>query len=277
MKNKILELFKVCSIFLLLQFLTLFLIPEIFMYTAGVDETIKQVTTMSNISQCIMVFIGYYFVKNNENISAQNTGKKYMIFLYIIGICASLGLAIFNHIYYDGVDLVSISITNDGTKVHQLYHYDNYKTILLYLITYAIIPAVCEEVFYRKMIESRLNKYFSTMSIIVISGIFFSIAHFSSIKLFPTFIFGILLMFCYTRYKRLSLCVVIHFMYNIVDILIETVLPLSSNSIYISEKYTSAKEAMLDGIRYISIGILLSVLVVYFFISVVCKFIKKSN
>ena len=81
MKNKILELFKVCSIFLLLQFLTLFLIPEIFMYTAGVDETIKQVTTMSNISQCIMVFIGYYFVKNNENISAQNTGKKYMIFL----------------------------------------------------------------------------------------------------------------------------------------------------------------------------------------------------
>ncbi len=259
MERKRSEILKIVIIFVFVESIANILLPVIFMYTAGIEGTEMQVNTMSNISQCIVLFVAYHYIDHDKDNIKNN---EHFIISGIYGIVMSLFLAIFNNLYLDGIHLIEI-VSTDNDALQNIYQNEiTIKSGILLFFTYGIIPAVCEEMFYRKMIASRLITICSEKTIVVFSGLLFAMAHLSWEKIIPMFLFGVLLMYSYMRYKNIAWCVGMHLIYNVVHIIIQYKIPLPSSTYFISSRYASRDEAILWGVRYITIGILFGIIVV---------------
>ncbi|HEX5269426.1 MAG TPA: CPBP family intramembrane glutamic endopeptidase, partial [Gemmataceae bacterium] len=63
----------------------------------------------------------------------------------------------------------------------------------LYLLVFAVLPAVCEELAFRGFILTGLRRRFRTGTAIVISSFLFAVAHMNVFQFLPTFVLGLVL------------------------------------------------------------------------------------
>jgi sodium transport system permease protein len=63
----------------------------------------------------------------------------------------------------------------------------------LYMLVFAVLPAVCEELAFRGFILTGLRRRFRTGTAIVISSVLFAVAHMNVFQFLPTFVLGLVL------------------------------------------------------------------------------------
>ncbi len=256
-------IFDVLKIFLIEEIITFFLIPLIFMSIFGIDEMDVWVTVMSNVSQCCILGISLiYLYKFFHEKTCTERGRNIGKFRYII-----LLICIFfaNSFFLDGVNLIKVGANDNFAYVNNIFSIDSISFLKLFLC-YGILPAFCEELFYRKVMYCQLSSNFNKRVVMLVSGILFSVAHHSLNKLIPMFLLGCILMWIYVKNGKLIWCVLFHTVYNFLELIFRYVFVLPSSSAFISFKYGSGLECVAAGIKYISVGVVLY-LIIYWIVT----------
>lgn len=88
------------------------------------------------------------------------------------------------------------------------------QSLPLLILVLAILPAVCEELAFRGFILTGLRNGLGTRQGILISSLFFALAHGDPFRLLPTFLLGLLLALLATRSGSLWPGVVFHGLHN---------------------------------------------------------------
>lgn len=92
--------------------------------------------------------------------------------------------------------------------------------LVLNLAIVALMPAICEEIFFRGFIFTSFKGKSSSKIAIITSGIFFGFMHMDFLRIIPTSILGII--FAYTVYKSESIFIamILHFINNSIAVLV---------------------------------------------------------
>lgn len=125
---------------------------------------------------------------------------KNTFFLIILGICFSITFNLFLY------------------SINKLYYFtnlfDNTNTsIIVALITTGILGPILEEIVFRGIVYEKLKKLFPTMSI-WITGLLFGLFHGNIIQFIYAFIFNIILIKFYEKYKSIYAPIIIHISAN---------------------------------------------------------------
>lgn len=91
--------------------------------------------------------------------------------------------------------------------------------LLANLVTFALVPAVCEEIFFRGMLQRQLARLMPGWASVVVAGLIFSFIHFQFYGFFARAALGMLLGFLLLRSGSLWPSVVGHFTFNGLSIL----------------------------------------------------------
>ncbi len=87
-------------------------------------------------------------------------------------------------------------------------------TLILNILVLAIVPGVCEEIFFRNFIQKRLSTQFSPCFAIFITSLIFSIVHFQIFGFFSRMILGAVLGYIFYISKSIVPSILAHFTYN---------------------------------------------------------------
>ncbi|MEZ4777465.1 MAG: CPBP family intramembrane glutamic endopeptidase [Bacteroidia bacterium] len=94
------------------------------------------------------------------------------------------------------------------------------STLLVNLFIFALLPAVCEELFFRGFLQKRLSDTWSPQIAIWTAAIIFSFAHFQFLSFFSRLLLAWLLGYFFHTTHRLFPCIIAHFGYNAATILL---------------------------------------------------------
>ncbi len=244
---------KIILIFLGAELLIQLAIPTVFVLTSGPDGARQQVMVMSNLGQGLLLLIACRFIKDLPESEEERRPKNWTAAVACGFIC--MALAFCNYMFFDGVDLIRIAITDDAALINRYNATPSAQESLLIVLSYIIVPAVGEEAFFRKMTESRMRKKYNETVMIVFCSLLFALSHMSIVKFLPMFLLSLVLTAYYVKYKNIAVCIIVHLIYNLISIAIEYQFPLPSSSYYIATKYASADEAVLWGIRFATLGL----------------------
>lgn len=87
-------------------------------------------------------------------------------------------------------------------------------SLLINLVVFALVPAVCEEVFFRGILLRQLSKSASPLIAIVVSAALFSFVHFQFYGFFVRFLLGVILAIYVIRGGNLLPAIFAHFVFN---------------------------------------------------------------
>lgn len=122
-------------------------------------------------------------------------------------------------VYY-GVGWVNEWIFEFSDNV--FYDYESYSNTFFWVILfYVIIPPIFEELAFRGFLFNQLQEIASPKVTILATGFIFALMHFSLISILWIFPFGIVLGYLRHRYNTLWLGMIVHFIHNLLVILID--------------------------------------------------------
>lgn len=136
------------------------------------------------------------------------------------------------------------------SKLANILKGDNYWMTLLIV---ALLPAICEELFFRGFIFSSLEGAFRTGSAVILTGLMFAIYHMDFIRLAPTFILGVLFTLALARTRSIVVPSLMHFV---------------NNGLAVTVLFYPALENY-NPVRYITQNTMLEI-VIYLLVAVVC-------
>lgn len=97
----------------------------------------------------------------------------------------------------------------------QLLSSDLVGDLLLQLLVVALLPAVCEEMFFRGCLQQTMCRWFGNGHVaVVVASLVFSLAHGDIYGLVPRFVLGVLLGYCFMLSGSLLVNVCVHFFNN---------------------------------------------------------------
>lgn len=82
------------------------------------------------------------------------------------------------------------------------------------ILVAAVMPAICEEIFFRGVLQGILRKSLSKQQLLIVIGILFGIFHLSMFRFLPTGLLGILLAFLTLASGSIFPSMCLHFMHN---------------------------------------------------------------
>ena len=91
---------------------------------------------------------------------------------------------------------------------------DKDASLALLLVTFALSPAICEEVLFRGAILSGLRTRMPDYVAIIIVGILFGLFHLSIYRLMPTALLGIVITYAALRSRSIFIAMLMHFLVN---------------------------------------------------------------
>lgn len=94
------------------------------------------------------------------------------------------------------------------------------ETLWITLLVVALLPAICEELFFRGFIFSSLEGSFKTGVVIFLTGFMFAFYHLDFIRIAPTFILGVLFTLALFKTGSIVVPMIMHFVNNAVAVLI---------------------------------------------------------
>lgn len=102
--------------------------------------------------------------------------------------------------------------------------------LTLNLFILAFLPAVCEELIYRGVILNGLRK-FGRVNAVLISALFFALAHGSAMQFLYQFILGVVLGFVIIKTGSIIAGVLVHFLNNAIVIIYNYVTPATTEAV----------------------------------------------
>lgn len=141
-----------------------------------------------------------------------------------------IGLKLFEQPVFDF--LQPLVIPEEFKELLQNRQFQNKElsiSFVLSTIPALILAPIAEELFFRKYLLINLLQRNTVKNSIIISSICFSLVHIPNyINLVPTFLLGLILSYIMTKTKNISICIAIHFLFN----LIVTLLTLYGKHLY---------------------------------------------
>jgi uncharacterized protein len=101
----------------------------------------------------------------------------------------------------------------------------------LFLVSALILAPINEEIIFRGIITMELREHHSERMTIILSGLSFGIIHINPAQVFPAAFGGIFLAWLYIRTGNLKICMVLHFIYNLMAVLYLKLLPAFTEKI----------------------------------------------
>jgi len=131
----------------------------------------------------------------------------------------------------------------------------------------AILPAFCEELFFRGVLQNLLIKLFNNIHIgIVSSALFFALIHIDFYNFLPIFFIGLIFGYLYIFTGNIVINILLHFLYN-----------FSSLSIYYLDKNEILSSGYFDNISIPGYILLLLSFISMLFLLNKLKYIGKSE
>lgn len=180
--------------------------------------------------------------------------SRYLPLLIFSGLAVNYIASYINAIIvtFAGLDTSSLTF---GEYVNQYHSYN----FILDTIKLAIVPAFCEELFFRGLILERLSR-FGKAKAIIISALLFSLMHQHPAQLFYTFILGIFLGYMALESGSIWGGIILHFVNNFTQVII-----------------TSLEETQSEERATFIICAMEMVILVIGVISAICYFTKYSH
>ena len=105
----------------------------------------------------------------------------------------------------------------------------------LQILLFCLMPAICEEFFFRGFIFKSLEQDIGYKKAIIFTGILFGVFHFYPLKILTTALLGILFSYAYYRTKNFFVPVSLHFINNFFSLFISKLfLEKGQNMIFLS-------------------------------------------
>lgn len=125
--------------------------------------------------------------------------------MYISALCIGSAFMLTLQIFSSGSAADADAVINEAIRG---------ENPVISIICVALIPAVCEEIFFRGFLLNNIKRYCNMCTSIVVVGAVFSAMHFSIQSFIPTMLYGTL--FAYITYSRGSLIIpfILHFVNN---------------------------------------------------------------
>ena len=93
--------------------------------------------------------------------------------------------------------------------------------VVMSIFTVAVVPAICEEILFRGVIAHALVPYGRTVAILG-SALLFGLMHGNPLQIFYTSLMGVALGYVYVKTRSLCLCMLIHFVNNLISVVQST-------------------------------------------------------
>lgn len=173
----------------------------------------------ANLILTIITFISYIYipylylktafatVKSDNSVVSRISAKEAIKWVFI-AIC---GITIFQY----GITLIATAtnITFTGVDADMLGTTGGILNNILIIISVAILPAIFEELLFRKGIITLTKKYGALFSIIL-SAVIFGLIHGNIIQAIFAFFTGLVLGYVYIKTNSIGVCMLIHFINN---------------------------------------------------------------
>lgn len=138
------------------------------------------------------------------------TKPSHLKYIYI-GFAMWIGVLIISGIY----SVFAVKILSEEAELLEAFDYLFSNMSLIYqLVVIAVIPAIVEELLFRGLFFSSFLEFMKPKKAMIFTSLMFAAMHFSLLKLFPTFMLG--MVFAYTVYNTGSIfpAMVLHFINN---------------------------------------------------------------
>lgn len=167
----------------------------------------------------LVAFVGvyiYYFrnTKLNTQHGQQKFNIKYCALFVGLGLLSMLCLTTFVNYF-----CLTLNLLNKPSAIFS-FQINTPTTLILTLISSAIIPAIGEELLFRGVIFNALKEKGSLYATIV-SSLFFALFHFNLSQSIYPFLFGLILGFSYAKTKNILVPMLIHFFNNATNIVLQ--------------------------------------------------------
>lgn len=263
---------KFIIIYFILFFTTVLLIPFVSLMIIGLENISKYTIYISTFSQVFIIGgTGILIMKKySDNDKSTNFAGTFTctfnnkVFKFIKLLSLAVFLFFISRLIIDGINWIYIGITDDFS--HIIFASGMLlPEFLIAVIFLAIIPAFCEEFFYRVVIYHMLNIY--KPYIIILSSVScFSLSHIMAgvDAMIGSFLLGIILILIYMKSRNFYYVVFVHFSYNVLELFFTHKYYWPTDGIYISSRASSGTECVFWGMLYIAIAI--GIISVAFFI-----------
>ncbi len=173
----------------------------------------------SLFSQIAITIVICYFARGRNVCLKELCGNGKINYKSII---ASVLLA-FGMMFTFGIvnTLFANALEDIGIKVNSIkIPLDNFGLFILFFITFALLPAITEELFFRGLIAKGLSGA-KFISVCLITAFTFALYHGSFAQLIYQFIYGAMLFVLYKAFGSIIPCMLAHFLNNFVVLFLE--------------------------------------------------------
>lgn len=150
-----------------------FVTPNVYYYFMGFTDENRNIFMLSTINQFTILLFGIGLIKSKEN-TGIGKNKKLCIPCGIIGILQGIILYIAIRACKDAILWIDKGVFHHA-MMYQIIGGVAFEEILYLIIIIAIVPAYCEEYFYRKAVIGSVNYQKGG---VFLSVVLFTIAHF---------------------------------------------------------------------------------------------------
>ena len=176
----------------------------------------------------VLVFLKLFYKRPYEIIAFNRLKKSHLILLptlLIIMICSSFWILEINQnidfSFLPKEFLETVNIQQDfADQIHQSFIGASSKSLLVNLIIMALLPAFCEELAFRGVLQELFIKWSRNIPIgIFISATIFALLHFQINNIFALLFLGALLGYIRLKTKTIWTTIILHFSYNSYSVL----------------------------------------------------------
>ena len=200
----------------------------------------------------VYLILGYLFFKLKPKEFLLKENVKVNEYMLAIVIAASL----FFFAILPNNFITSLIHKSGSTASVTIPKMDSAGSIILSNLIICVLPAIGEELIYRKALCDGL-KPIGDVKVIIISGLIFALQHFNLAQFVHQFIVGLILAFIYVKSRNITLTMLMHFINNLLALNLTS---FTDNSLW--DGYTTATiSACVCG----GIVLILSLILAYFY------------
>jgi len=180
----------------------------------------------------------------------------------ICGVSSGVFVFVVARLLVDGIRWISVAWSSDFSLVPVVDGMTR-RSFAVALLLLAVVPAFCEELFYRVTVLTLMKRWRPAV-LVVVSSLAFALVHLPQgwAAMVCAAILGYVLMKDYAKHQNYLWVVLVHFVYNALDLYFTYRRYWVSDGVYISRRAASGSECAFWGLLYIAGAIIVVVITV---------------
>lgn len=216
------------AVFMVLYVFALFLMQTVAGAIFGAYTT-KYILACSIVSPLCFLAVILWFILTKKlsfrvNVNLTKSGGAFLPVSIILSAGMFLGLGFVNYAFSE--ILATIGITPQKPE----FPLNSIAKLIVFSITFALLPAILEEMFFRGVLLNSLSKQKPIVAVLV-QALCFAVYHCNLSQFLYQFIYGVALGLLAINCKSTLPCIIAHFINNFVVILLEY-LKVTSNFLF---------------------------------------------